>query len=64
MRKQGNLHPSPHKEHAITDTALILAATRCPKTNYNNTNPHARHTILLLLLLCGYTGAIVNPGLS
>lgn len=64
MRKQGHLHTSLYKENAITDTTLILAATRCSKTNYNNTNPHARHTILLLLLLCGYTGAIVNPGLS
>lgn len=64
MHKQGNLHTSLYKENAVTDITHILPATRCPKTNYNNTNPHARHTILLLLLLCGYTGAIVNPGLS
>lgn len=54
-------HHLTHKEHTNTDITLILAATRCPKTYYN-TNPHARHAILLLLLLCGDTGAIVNLG--
>lgn len=44
-----------------TDHIHSLAALQCSKYHYNKTNTPSRHT-LMLLLLCGDTGAMVNPG--
>lgn len=45
-----------------TDHIHSLAALQCSKYHYNKTNTPSRHTLMLLLLLCGDTGAMVNPG--
>ena len=45
------------------DTFHALSALRKSTPHHNTHNyTHSRRTILLLLLLCGDTGAIVNPG--
>ena len=45
-----------------TDITLSLAAVKSSTPPHNRTHTQNRHTILLLLLLCGDTGAMVNPG--
>ena len=45
-----------------TDITLSLAAVKSSTPLHNRTHTQNRHTILLLLLLCGDTGAMVNPG--
>ena len=62
IKKQAHTPTSMIKTQTHTNTTHILTAVQCLKSHHNNTNTHQRHTILLLLLLCGDTGAIVNPG--
>ena len=54
--------PYTHVKQTSTNTTLSHASVQCSKSRYNKTNIHQRHTVLLLLLLCGDTGAVINPG--
>ena len=57
------LTPTPQSHTSLTPlNTLAHVAAQCSKSYFHNTNTHSRLTILILLLLAGDTGAIVNPG--
>ena len=47
-----------HEKQTSNKTTLTLTSVQCSKVHYK----HQRLTVLLLLLLCGDTGATLNPG--